>query len=235
MDKLWSCTSRHIEPEDETGNPKANNNWKLAGDNKLSRDNELNSHSNASSNSNSDNWKTGSGNTTSSSSGGGGGGGVLRYATSCIRFANPSEVTDKSLPAASASRTSGSTTSSSRRQRFPLAPLAILPCTVRQADPSPPPAEGDVDQGPESGRSSTIGKGGHSASLPSSSSTVGPVDSSGQWSTIDGCLVESVNERYSVIGLLGKGTFGRILLAECRLTGRKTALKVGNMFSLIAT
>jgi len=82
--------------------------------------------------------------------------------------------------------------------RHRLPPLTFLPCGVRPADPSPPasPASADaVDDGP---------------------SVVEPL--------LTG-RVEQITDRYVVTATLGRGTFGSVLRAECRRTGRPTALK----------
>jgi len=81
--------------------------------------------------------------------------------------------------------------------RHRLPPLTFLPCGVRPADPSPPttPAAADVD---------------------SSLAAVEP--------RLTGRL-ERVTDRYVVTATLGRGTFGSVLRAECRRTGRPTAIK----------
>lgn len=81
------------------------------------------------------------------------------------------------------------------RQRLP--PLTFLPCGVRPADPSPPASPGTAD----------IGDG---------LKTSEPV--------LTGRL-EHIADRYVVSATLGRGTFGSVLRAECRRTGRPTALK----------
>ena len=81
------------------------------------------------------------------------------------------------------------------RNRLP--PLTFLPCGVRPADPSPPtsPAAADVDDGPAVPEPLLTGR------------------------------VEQITDRYVVAATLGRGTFGSVMRAECRRTGRLTALK----------
>lgn len=102
-----------------------------------------------------------------------------------------------------------------RRPLFQLPPLALLPCGERQADPSPPMSTWEDEKLNDNGRNgvanhTTVSKAG---------------DGGSSWSGSN--HVEAISERYSVISVIGRGTFGRILLAECRATGKKTALKVG--------
>ena len=81
--------------------------------------------------------------------------------------------------------------------RHRLPPLTFLPCGVRPADPSPPtsPTTGDVDDGPTVAEPLLTGR------------------------------IEQIADRYVVTATLGRGTFGSVLRAECRRTGRATALK----------
>jgi len=82
------------------------------------------------------------------------------------------------------------------RNRLP--PLTFLPCGVRPADPSPP-----------------------------TSPTAEEADDSGA-PVVEPLLtgrVEQITDRYVVTATLGRGTFGSVLRAECRRTGRPTALK----------
>jgi len=83
--------------------------------------------------------------------------------------------------------------------RHRLPPLTFLPCGVRPADPSPPASPGDPGDG-------SGGRAGGEA----------PVLTGG---------VQQIDDRYVVTALLGCGTFGSVLRAECRRTGRPTALK----------
>ena len=81
--------------------------------------------------------------------------------------------------------------------RHRLPPLTFLPCGVRPADPSPPtsPATADADDGPAVPEPLLSGR------------------------------LEQITDRYVVTATLGRGTFGSVLRAECRRTGRPTALK----------
>jgi len=81
--------------------------------------------------------------------------------------------------------------------RHRLPPLTFLPCGVRPADPSPPtsPSAADVGDGPKAAEPPLSGR------------------------------LEHITERYIVTAMLGCGTFGSVLRAECRRTGRPTALK----------
>ena len=81
--------------------------------------------------------------------------------------------------------------------RYRLPPLTFLPCGVRPADPSPPasPCAADLGDGPKVAEPLLTGR------------------------------LEHITDRYIVTATLGCGTFGSVLRAECRRSGRPTALK----------
>ena len=139
----------------------------------------------------------------------------LRYA---LCSSNHRSKTDKTADTSKSPFPVDSTTpscrsTSGRRPLFPVQPLAIFPCTVRQADPSPLTADFDEN--------------GSAAVRERSTSSKTGVGAGGQATSWPGAgREEEITERYVVLSVLGKGTFGRILLAECRATGHKLALKV---------
>jgi len=152
---------------------------------------------------------------------------LIRYALCAVRVPSRDSPTQRRntghsnvgkstcLKSSSGDRVTGTSTSCNR-QFFPLPPLALLPCAERQADPSPPSSDDEKPTGDGSV------KRGDENGVGTAAAVVGswPGASRG---------VEAISVRYEVLAILGRGTFGRILLAECRANGRKMALKVGEL------
>jgi hypothetical protein len=211
MDRLWSCASKRVEPDDQLPedprkchNHNSNQTAVTASNNNNNNDD---SNANNNNNSNADNHGNASGST------------LMRYALCAVHTPRHSPTrrpgdrpnADKSsTPGGGGRSTTKGTSLTCRRQFFPLPPLALLPCAERQADPSPPSSD-DEERGAGRRRVAPVGD------------TTAP---SGGCPWPSARKIESVSERYDVMAILGRGTFGRILLAECRTTRRKTALKV---------